>query len=109
MHFWHETVIHGSGVGHFKIGGIDDQTIKSLEKMNIHEQTFRFIFISIIFSTQYTIWNDKTKFSYRFKTVNILQSKTYMLDHNSSIMCRTTVQYITFPDEITRTYYQIII
>ena len=51
----------------------------------------------------------KTKFSYRFKTVNILQSKTYMLDHNSSIMCRTTVQYITFPGEITRTYYQIII
>ena len=31
------------------------------------------------------------------------------LDHNSSIMCRTTVQYITFPDEITGTYYQIII
>ena len=32
------------GVGLFKIGGIDEQTIKSLEKINI-----RFIFISIIF------------------------------------------------------------
>ena len=49
MHFWHENVIHGWGVGLFKIGGIDDQTIKSLEKINIHEQTIRFIFISIIF------------------------------------------------------------
>ena len=27
------------GVGLFKIWGIDDQTIKSLEKINIHEQT----------------------------------------------------------------------
>ena len=49
MHFWHENVIHGWGAGLFKIGGIDDQTIKSLEKINIHKQTLRFIFISIIF------------------------------------------------------------
>ena len=32
------------GWGLFKTGGIDDQTIKSLEKMNIHEQTLRFYF-----------------------------------------------------------------
>ena len=32
MHFWHENVIHGWGVGLFKNGGIDEQTIKSLEK-----------------------------------------------------------------------------
>ena len=39
MHFWHENVIHGWRDGLFKIGGIDEQTIKSLEKINIHEQT----------------------------------------------------------------------
>ena len=32
MHFWHENVIHGWGVGLFKIGGIDEKNSKSLEK-----------------------------------------------------------------------------
>ena len=39
MYFWHENVIHGRGVGLFKIGGIDEQNIKSLEKIDIHEPT----------------------------------------------------------------------
>ena len=47
--FWHENVICGWGVGLFKIGGIEEQSIKILKKINIHEQTLRFTFISIIF------------------------------------------------------------
>ena len=49
MHFGMKMLFMVVGWAFLRLGGIDENNIKSLEKINIHEQTLRFIFISIIF------------------------------------------------------------